>query len=291
MATRKSPPTPVQASLSAEQMRKGIARLERVVGEIEAFDATKLTQRWSPEQKALEASIEGTLTSVFGHDTVEYRRYARATKLDHGGIQMRFDGRRDSGHEARHYVSEGKLEAVQLLRSAIKWLSEEIGDADASAPVTAPKRAATTSSEKVFIVHGHDEGARQTLARFIERIGFEAVVLSEQANQGRTIIEKIEAHSDVGFAVVLLTPDDVGGKAVESLRPRARQNVLLELGYFLAKLGRERVCTLSKGDLEIPTDFAGVMWEALDDGGAWKSSLARELRAAGYNIDWNKVMA
>ena len=188
-------------------------------------------------------------------------------------------------------MSKGKLEAVQLLRSAIKWLREEISDADVPTPVAMLKRAATPSSGKVFIVHGHDEAARQTVARFIERIGFEAIVLSEQANQGRTIIEKIEAHSDVGFAVVLLTPDDVGGKAGESLRPRARQNVLLELGYFIARLGRERVCTLAKGDLEIPTDFAGVVWEVLDDSGAWKSSLARELKAVGYDIDWNKVMA
>jgi predicted nucleotide-binding protein len=101
--------------------------------------------------------------------------------------------------------------------------------------------------------------ARQSVARFVERIGFDAIILSEQANQGRTIIEKIEAHGDVGFAVVLLTPDDVGGKAADSLRPRARQSVLLELGYFIVKLGRERVCTLAKGNLEIPTDFAGVV--------------------------------
>lgn len=94
----------------------------------------------------------------------------------------------------------------------------------------------------------------------------------------------------MGFAVVLLTPDDVGGKTVDSVRPRARQNVLLELGYFIARLGRARVCSLAKGDLEIPTDFAGVVWENLDDGGAWKTALARELKAAGYTIDWNRVM-
>lgn len=291
MATRKPPPPPAQANLTVDQMRKGIMRLERVIGEIEAFDATKLTKRWSPEQKALEATIGGTLTSVFGHETVEYRRYSRAISLDHGGVTMNLSGvQRDNSHEARQYVAEGKVEAVQILRSAIKWLHDEIGDAAESTSVSEPGRAAAAHSQKIFIVHGHDEGARQTVARFIERIGFEAIILSEQANQGRTIIEKIEAHGDVGFAVVLLTPDDVGGKAAESLRPRARQNVLLELGYFIAKLGRERVCTLAKGDLEIPTDFAGMVWEPLDVGGAWKTALARELKAAGYPIDWNKVM-
>ena len=196
----------------------------------------------------------------------------------------------DNIPQTRLYVAEGKVEAIQILRSAIKWLHDEIGDAIESTPTAIPAHAAAVLSQKVFIVHGHDDGARQTVARFIERIGFEAIILSEQANQGRTIIEKIEVHGDVAFAIVLLTPDDVGGKAAESLRPRARQNVLLELGYFIAKLGRERVCTLAKGDLEIPTDFAGVVWEPLDDAGAWKQALARELNAAGYPIDWNKVM-
>lgn len=291
MATRKPPPPPAQANLTIDQMQKGIARLERLIGEIETFDATALTKRWGPEQKALEATIVGTLQSVFGHDTVEFRRYARATKLDHGAVIMSLgSGSTDNSRKARHYVAEGKVEAVQILQSATKWLHDEVGDATESAPAEAPKRPAAPLSQKIFIVHGHDEGAREVVARFIERIGFEAIILSEQANQGRTIIEKIEAHGDVGFAVVLLTPDDVGGKTADSLRPRARQNVLLELGYFIAQLGRARVCTLAKGDLEIPTDFAGVVWQTLDDGGGWKTAFARELAAAGYPIDWNKVM-
>ncbi len=291
MATRKPPPPPAQANLTVDQMRKGIARLERLIGEIEAFDATKLTKRWGPEQTTLETTIEGTLTSVFGHETVEYRRYAQATKLDHGAVVMSFGMRAcDEGHEARQYVSEGKVQAVQILRSAINWLHDEIGDAAGNLPADVPAQASAPLSQKIFIVHGHDEGARQTVARFIERIGFEAIILSEQANQGRTVIEKIEAHGDVGFAVVLLTPDDIGGKDADSLRPRARQNVLLELGYFIGLLGRKHVCTLAKGDLEIPTDFAGVVWESLDEGGAWKAALARELKSTGYPIDWNKVM-
>ena len=290
MATRRPPPPPAQASLTADQMRKGVVRLERLIDGIDAFDATSLVKRWSPEQKALEATIEGTLASVFGHDTVEYRRYSRATSLDHGGITMSFGGHGiDDGEEARRYVAEGKADALHILKSAIKWLLDEIGDAGEPIAERAA-RATVAQSQRIFIVHGHDEGARQNVARFVERIGFEAVILSEQPNQGRTIIEKIEAHSDVSFAVVLLTPDDVGGKAADSLQPRARQNVLLELGYFIARLGRDRVCTLAKGGLEIPTDFAGVVWEPLDDAGAWRTALARELKAAGYPVDWNKVM-
>lgn len=146
-------------------------------------------------------------------------------------------------------------------------------------------------SNKVFIVHGHDGEARETVARFLGNIGFEPIILHEQANKGRTIIEKVEANADVGFAVVLLTPDDLGrAKGDTELEPRARQNVLLELGYFMARLGRDKVCALRKGEVSIPSDFAGVVWETMDDAGAWKQKLARELGAAGHTVDWNKVM-
>lgn len=146
-------------------------------------------------------------------------------------------------------------------------------------------------SNKVFIVHGHDGEARETVARFLGSIGFDPIILHEQANKGRTIIEKVEANADVGFAVVLLTPDDLGrAKGDSDLEPRARQNVLLELGYFMARLGRDKVCALRKGDVSIPSDFAGVVWEAMDEAGAWKQKLARELGAAGHAVDWNKVM-
>ena len=146
-------------------------------------------------------------------------------------------------------------------------------------------------SNKVFIVHGHDGEVRETVARFLEKIGFEAIILHEQANQGRTVIEKVEANGDVGFAVVLLTPDDQGCAKGGALEPRARQNVLLELGYFIGRLGRGRVCALTRGELEIPSDFAGVVWEKMDDGHGWKLGLARELKAAGHNVDLNKAMS
>ncbi|WP_345936028.1 MULTISPECIES: nucleotide-binding protein [Tistrella] len=147
-----------------------------------------------------------------------------------------------------------------------------------------------TISPKVFIVHGHDDGAREAVARFLERIGLEPIILHEQANQGRTIIEKVEANDDVGFAVVLLTPDDEGRAKGGTLEPRARQNVLLELGYFIGRLGREKVCTLKRGTVEIPSDFAGVVWGTMDNEGGWKQVLARELQAVGFDIDWNKIM-
>jgi len=151
-------------------------------------------------------------------------------------------------------------------------------------------RLARPKSNKIFIVHGHDGEARETVARFLERVGFAPIILHEQANKGRTIIEKVEGNSDVGFAVVLLTADDEGCVKGGAPGPRVRQNVLLELGYFIGLLGRANVCALKRGEVEIPSDFAGVLWEPMDASNGWKQALARELKAAGYTIDWNQVM-
>jgi predicted nucleotide-binding protein len=141
-------------------------------------------------------------------------------------------------------------------------------------------------------VHGHDDGAKQALARFLEQIGAAPIVLHEQPNGGRTLIEKLEHFGEVSFALVLLTPDDVGSLNAErpALRTRARQNVLLELGYFIGKLGRARVCALYKGIEELPSDIVGVVYVEMDDRGAWKMEIARELKAAGYSINANALV-
>lgn len=154
-----------------------------------------------------------------------------------------------------------------------------------------PKPAAITYSNKIFIVHGRDEGPREAVSNVLNSLGLEPIILNRLPNRSRAVIEKIEAHSDVGFAVVLLTPDDEGNLKGENPKARARQNVLLELGYFLGKLTRSRVCVLVKGDVEIPSDWAGVINEEYDDlSPAWKMMLVRELKDAGYDIDANKVL-
>lgn len=144
----------------------------------------------------------------------------------------------------------------------------------------------------IFVVHGHDEAAKQSVARFIERLGLHAVILHEQPNAGRTIIQKFEDYSNAGFAVVLLTPDDMGfpQDRPEEKKPRTRQNVIFELGYFIGKLGRNRVCALYKEGVEIPSDFEGVLYVSMDAGGGWQLTLAREIKHAGIEVDLNKVL-
>jgi predicted nucleotide-binding protein len=132
----------------------------------------------------------------------------------------------------------------------------------------------------VFVVHGHDNEAKESTARLLQRLGLEPIILHEQPSGGRTIIEKFEVYSNsVVFAVVLLTPDDLGAAASSSsdLNKRARQNVILELGYFMGRLGRTRVCALHRGGIELPSDYQGVIYIEMDAAGAWKRQLAQEL--------------
>jgi predicted nucleotide-binding protein len=144
------------------------------------------------------------------------------------------------------------------------------------------------NSKNVFVVHGHDEAMESQVARFLERLKLTPIILHEQANKGRTIIEKFEGHSsDAGFAVVLLSPDDTGSAKGGTPAPRARQNVILELGYFIGKLGRDRVCALHAGEVELPSDLHGVVWVPYS--GDWKLKLIQELRAAGINVNTDQL--
>lgn len=138
--------------------------------------------------------------------------------------------------------------------------------------------------KKVFVVHGHNEKSLSKTKNFLNELQLEPVVLREQPNQGQTIIEKLEKFSQVVFAVVLLTPDDIGGSksgSHEKQHFRARQNVILELGFFLGKLGRQRVCVLYSHGVEIPSDYQGVLYVEFDESNMWKNKLAEEIKAAG----------
>jgi predicted nucleotide-binding protein len=148
-------------------------------------------------------------------------------------------------------------------------------------------------SRKVFIVHGHDSAAKEATARFLTALDFEPIILHERANGGRTVIEKFEEFSDVAFAVVLLTPDDLAHSKENpgEIHERARQNVIFELGFFIGRLGRSKVCPLVKGNVEQPSDYDGVVYVKMDPGNGWKMTLARELREAGLAVDAEKVMA
>ena len=143
----------------------------------------------------------------------------------------------------------------------------------------------------VFLVHGHDHLPLHQVARVLQKLRLNPVILSEQPGRGETIIQKLERHAKAAFAVVLLTPDDHGSLVGQeaTAKTRARQNVILELRYFVGKLGRNRVCVLKQGDIELPSDWLGVEYKLLDEGMGWQLALAKELKAAGFDIDLNDL--
>ena len=153
----------------------------------------------------------------------------------------------------------------------------------------------TILGNDVFIVHGHDETAKEKVARLIEKLELKPIILHEQPNAGKTIIEKFENHSSkIGFAIILLTPDDIfdiKGEGNNNKEKRARQNVILELGFFIGAIGRERTCVLYKEGVTIPSDYEGVLYIPMDKNDAWKMFLAREIKQVGIPVDLNKILS
>ena len=159
-------------------------------------------------------------------------------------------------------------------------------------PAPSPELVPITNHKPVFIVHGHDHETRDEVSKFVSNWGLTATILDKQPNKGRTIIEKFEDCADeAGFAVVLLTPDDVGAskKNKADIKDRARQNVIWEWGYFSGSIGRKKVCILYKGNLEFPSDTQGIVYVRMDDNGVWKQAIVREMEDAGLLIDVNKI--
>lgn len=197
----------------------------------------------------------------------------------------------DAVSQKKAYL-DGLKDAASVLESMIDEIEEYWQDDEASKSVSLGPTVEPNASREVFLIHGRDEGTRDTVARFLGKLGLEPVILAEQASQGKTIIEKFERSGQVRFAIALLTPDDIGSTSndVDTPRPRARQNVIFELGFFIGCLGRERVCALTKGKVQIPSDYSGVVYIPLDDGDGWKLQLVRELKTAGFTVDANRAL-
>lgn len=196
--------------------------------------------------------------------------------------------KKPTAEEFRDQLISGKKHFKNLINVMI----EELEIKEASKPNIEIPQNFPTDNKKVFIVHGHNNEMKITVARFIDKLGLEAVILHELPNKGRTIIEKFSDHSDVGFAIVLLSGDDYGYSISQSdtdKKFRARQNVVLELGYFMGKIGRGRTLPLfeSGKNIELPSDYEGVLYVPYDSTNSWHNDVVRELKAAGYDIDAN----
>lgn len=277
-------------TFTAEDFKDAIRKIARRIGELQTFDTNSITERFDAQVEALERKINDTLADIYGRNSAEYREYS-ISSLD--TLPMFIGGSDHSLYEIRDSYTKSIKDTITKLTALKEMFEEKLSDISEQGVKDSIRLARTTpGNRKVFIVHGHDELLKETVARYLSRFGLVPIILHEQPNQGRTIIEKLEANIQVDYAVVLLTPDDVGYLANDPSRQknRARQNVVLELGLFLGAIGRSRVCALYKGDLELPSDFQGVVYVHVDEGGSWKLSLAREIKQSGMEIDLNKAL-
>ena len=234
----------------------------------------------APAFEAWHTKAERFLIKKFGKDSLEHKKL-----LDTYFAPLVWCGE-DEEQDIRDSIkwcADGLRSCKAIFETYLEDMAEE------NTPTTQVVSKTTSgNTDKIFIVHGHDGELKQSVARIIEKQGIEAIILSEQANKGRTIIEKFEDYSDVGGAICLFTADDYGrAKKVEADNTRARQNVVLETGYFMGKLGRDHVVLLADKGIEMPSDLSGVVYT---DTGSWQFALLKEMDAMGYKVDLNKLL-
>ena len=261
--------------------------LRRISVALDAISVLQASNVEAPEFVRWRRGAKVAISNAFGEVSDHLREFDGISFFPYSIIV----GSDNSAEKVRSY-QEGLTGARALLQSMLDEI-EEYWPGDDSPQAVAESREMPQQlvSNRVFVVHGRDDGAKNTVARFLESFDLEAVILHEQPNEGRTIVEKFVDYADVGFAVVLCTPDDVGALATdrENLRDRPRQNVVMELGFFLAKLGRNKVCPLVKGDLEMPSDYDGVLYVQMEGSEDWRTKLAIELKGAGLPVDLNRL--
>ena len=253
-------------------------KLEAIYNEIDTLIAKRVMAE-SPEFESWHSRTERFLINHFGRDNYEVTDFSNTLftpmvyvpGADDIRIKACCDGLKKSKDVFKDYLTEIKEEKLVKDEEL-----EVVAHTDSS-----------YQNNKVFVVHGHDEALKEKVARLLEKQGLEAIILSEQANKGKTIIEKFEENSDVGAAICLFTGDDVGKEKSEVVeKQRARQNVVYEAGYFMGKLGRERVIMLVDNGIELPSDLQGVVYTESE---SWKTEVLQELQSIGYGIDFNKL--
>ena len=289
---QQTPPSTKEAYVMPQPKKaKAVERLRKVLDEMPElrklkYDSTEF-EKWL---KRAEVAIK----YIFGKNSDWAKEFSKAYSymFSYLPIPNPMFSRAVPNSQYRKGYVRGLAPVESVLKSMIEEI-EEYWDEDEqqSSGTSDPRPEKPPGTREIFIVHGHDGPAKDSVDSFLRQLELEPIILHERPNEGRTIIEKFERYADVGFAVVLLTPDDVGGPAGRDndLKPRARQNVILELGFFLGKLGRKRVCPLVKGGVEIPSDYDGVVYIEMDEAEGWKTKLIRELKAAGFDVDANRA--
>lgn len=230
----------------------------------------------SPEFIKWHTKAERFIRNTYG-DGIEYKDFSNTP---FGLLVYTFN---ESGSEWVEACREGLVKTKAVFEAYLEELesNEEVDYAKGE------NNNIDNVGDKVFVVHGHDGALKHEVARVLEKQGIEAIILSEQSNLGATIIEKFEKNSDVGAAICLFTPDDYCSvDEYGNNTGRARQNVVFETGYFIGKLGRDRVILLANDCVEMPSDLSGIVYS---NNSSWNLELLKELKDMGFDIDLNKA--
>lgn len=227
-----------------------------------------------PDFQSWQTGVERFLEKRFGKESTELEKF----KDRHfGPIALISDAKID--------YSKDCIRDLETTVNELKDYMEELNDENA---ISEKSNEILQVNNRIFIVHGHNGELKQSIARMIEKMDIEPIILSDKANKGRTIIEKFEDYSDVKAAIVLLTGDDgIRGEESSKEKLRPRQNVILEAGYFMGKLGRENVIFVAERDIELPSDLQGVIYVSTDN---WEKTLCRELKQLHFCINLNKLI-
>ena len=245
----------------------------------------KAIKRGSPEFNQWQTETETAVKHIFTDDAPD--KLERLRRISYS-LWVIHSGTTESDYQGAYLA--GLEEAGGVLKAFTKEVEQYWEDDEPMPSSQMINQQGKVASRSVFLIHGRDHGAREVVARFLEGLDLEVTILEDEPNRGRTVVEKFEQSSGADFAVALFTPDDVGGLSQDDLKPRARQNVVLEYGYYLGKFDRDRVFALVKGDIEMPSDISGVLFTKMDEAGGWKMKLMQELKAAGFDIDANRAV-
>lgn len=249
--------------------------------------AENLRYKENQENELLEESK--MVISVLLGDTTHYLHSLRSISFT--PVVFRGMGAIIDAKSAESSFNYGKEQLLTLLNTILKEVTiRSTINSDKSLNMN------TIDSNKIFIVHGHNNEMKEAVARMVEKLKLKPIILHEQSSQGKTIIEKFETNSDVAFAIVLLSADDKGfnkNEIPEAAKLRSRQNVIFELGYFIGKIGRKRVLALYEdiANFELPSDYSGVIFIKYDNANAWKLELVKELKAIGIPVSADDLLS
>ncbi len=267
-------------------MESNLGQLERLLEEGSKFTFANFSDgshgaiyggNDSPEWLAWKTRVSNAIHSILEKNSAPVALLMRASEI------------RTEGNGEDNFRSQKSLMLSALQETTKAVLDDVFGESK-------QQKSASSSgalSNRNFVVHGHDHATKTELEVFLTGLGLEPMVLHRQPDQGHTLIEKFEHHSDVGFAFIIFTPDDIAYKADEDTLSdsrrkkefRARPNVTFEFGYFVGKLGRRKVCCLIKGDVARPSDIDGLVYKPIPESiEAIGYSIIKELKAAGYTI-------